>query len=69
MGGLFGGLKLPGEAALIVLPVWLSLVYLTARTSYHYAVVRREKVLENLADRLADLAQELIGPVRLSDRT
>jgi hypothetical protein len=69
MGGLFGGLKLPGEAALIVLPVWLSLVYLTARTSYHYAVVRREKVLENLANRLADLAQELIGPVRLADRT
>jgi hypothetical protein len=67
MGIMFGALGLPGIAAAFVVPAWLVVTVLTARTSYHYAVKRREKSLRELADRLATLAQDLIGeqPKRL----
>ena len=67
MGIMFGGLGLPGIAAAFVVPAWLIITAATARTSYHYAVKRREKALGELADRLESLAQELIGdqPKRL----
>jgi serine/threonine protein kinase len=68
MGIMFGALNMPGEAAALFIPAWLVLVGATARTSYHYAVKRREKVLSEVADRLASLATELIGqePKRLT---
>ena len=67
MGIMFGGLGMPGIAAAFIVPAWLVLTGLTARTSYHYAVKRRQKSLRELADRLANLAQDLIGeqPKRL----
>jgi len=61
MGVMFGALGMPGAAAAIVVPAWLSIVYLTARTSYFYAYQRRDKKLKHLADRLADLTRELVG--------
>ena len=60
MGVMFGALGLPGVAAAFLVPAWLTIVYLTARTSYFYAVNRREKSLREIADRLAGLATELI---------
>ena len=67
MGVMFGALGLPGAAAAFLVPAWLTIVYATARTSYHYAVKRRLKTLGNVADRLASLATELIAqePKRL----
>ena len=67
MGLMFGALGLPGVAAAFFVPAWLTIVYATARTSYNYAVKRREKKLSGVADRLAALAEELIGqePKRL----
>jgi hypothetical protein len=43
----------------------LGIVYLTARTSYYYAVKRREKILSTLIERLEDLSRDLIGEPRL----
>ena len=65
MGGLFGGLHLPGIAALFIVPAWLTITYSIARASYYYAVNSRKRELENLADKLADLARDLIGEQRL----
>jgi serine/threonine protein kinase len=69
MGGLIGGgVLVPGAAAFIV-PAWLTLTYATARASYSHAVRRRQKALGGLADRLAELARELIGePLELRDK-
>ena len=61
MGILFGGNVLAPSAMAFVIPMWIGLAYATARTSYYYSVRRREKALGELADRLADLARELIG--------
>jgi serine/threonine protein kinase len=67
MGVMFGALGLPGVAAAFFVPAWLTIVYATARTSYHYAVGRRERALTKVADRLAQLAEDLIAqePKRL----
>jgi hypothetical protein len=67
MGVTFGALGMPGVFAAFVVPAWLTIVIATARTSYHYAVKRREKKLSEVADRLARLAEELIAqePKRL----
>jgi len=59
-----GALHAPAALAFMI-PAWLTIVYLTARTSYHYAVKRREKTLTTLIDRLADLSRDLIGEPRL----
>ena len=49
----------------LFIPAWLLTAYLTARTSFHYAVRRREKTLSLLVDRLAELSRDLIGEPRL----
>jgi serine/threonine protein kinase len=53
------------EVLVFFIPAWLVLVYGVARTSYYYAVRRREKVLTHLIDRLAELSRDLIGEPRL----
>ena len=69
MGILFGGLHMHPAGLAVVVPAWLTIVYGIARTSFHYAVKRREKTLGTLADRLAAAARELIGePSRLPER-
>jgi hypothetical protein len=57
--GVFTGLG-AGTAVIAAVPFWLALTYAVARTSYYYAVRRRQRELDGLADRLAALAQDLI---------
>jgi len=55
-----GALHLVGAAVLTVIPVWLGVTYLTARTVYKRISTRRRRELENLANRLAALAEQLV---------
>jgi len=48
-----------------LIPAWLIFTYGVARSSFYYTVKRRERTLEKLIDRLADLSRELIGPQKL----
>ena len=57
--GVLTGLGAAG-AAIVVAPFWLAFTYAVARWSYYYAVRRRQRELDGLADRLAALAQDLV---------
>ena len=61
-----GALHLAGLAVVVLIPAWLGVTYLTARTVYGRISRKRARELENLANRLAALAQELVEfPQRL----
>ncbi|HWC73142.1 MAG TPA: hypothetical protein VG454_04325, partial [Gemmatimonadales bacterium] len=61
-----GALHLAGPAVVVLIPVWLGITYLTARTVYRRVSSKRQRELEHLANRLAALAQELVEfPQRL----
>jgi serine/threonine protein kinase len=60
MGGLIGGKVLVAAAAWFLVPAWLTITYFTARTSYFYSVRSKQRELERLANRLADLTRDLI---------
>ena len=69
LGGVIGGGLLAPAAAAFLVPMWLTIVYGVARSSYYYAVRRRVKTLGQLADRLAELSRELIGePLKLPEK-
>ncbi|HEV2672180.1 MAG TPA: serine/threonine-protein kinase [Gemmatimonadales bacterium] len=55
-----GALHLVGAAVVTIIPVWLGITYLTARTVYRRSTTKRARELENLADRLEALARELV---------
>ena len=57
-GVFLGGLHAPA-AALAAIPLWLTAVFATARSTYHYSARRKQKELEGLANRLAMLAAEV----------
>jgi len=67
IGILIGGLHLNPVILVGVIPLWLATTYATARTAYSRGAKRRVRELEALADRLANLARELI-PVRAAVR-
>ena len=51
----------------IMVPLWLGVTYVTARTVYRRSSTRRARELEELANRLAALARELVEmPHRLN---
>ncbi|MGA2381868.1 MAG: serine/threonine-protein kinase [Gemmatimonadales bacterium] len=56
---IFTGLG-AGTGVIAAVPFWLATTYAVARTSYYYAVRRRQRELDGLADRLAALAQSLL---------
>ncbi len=64
MGPIIGifieGLSVPEAALGAVIPLWLLFTYATARTAYFYGVRRRQRTLEQLADRLAALARQMV---------
>ncbi|HLZ44128.1 MAG TPA: serine/threonine-protein kinase [Gemmatimonadales bacterium] len=61
-----GALHLVGPAVVVMIPVWLGITYLTARTVYGRVSRRRTRELETLANRLAAVAGQLVeAPRRL----
>ena len=62
LGILGGALHVGGPTLLMLVPLWLGTTFATARTAYYYSTRRRARELEDLADRLAALAQELAVP-------
>jgi len=59
MGIGAGALHL-GPALVFVVPAWLGITYVTARTVYRRTTKRRVTELENLVNRLAALVAELV---------
>jgi hypothetical protein len=57
--GAFVNLHVP-ELLFVALPAWYFLVFSGARTWFHYAWRSRQGKLEQLADRLASTAEQLI---------
>ncbi len=55
-----GALHLVGPAIVAIIPAWLGVTYLTARTVYGRISKRRARELENLANRLAAVASDLV---------
>jgi hypothetical protein len=56
---LVEGIGLADPVIAVAVPLWLLTTFAIARTAYYYAVGRRSRALEKLADRLAALAREL----------
>jgi Flp pilus assembly protein TadB len=55
-----------GAAVVAIIPVWLGITYLTARTVYRRTSTRRARELEQLSNRLDALVRELVEvPERL----
>ena len=61
-----GALHLAGLAVAVMVPAWIGVTYLTARTVYRRISGKRRRELEHLANRLAVLTQDLVDhPQRL----
>jgi len=56
---VMGGLQAP-QLLPVIIPLWLTLVYSTARFVYARSSGKRERTLRELADRLATVAEELV---------
>jgi serine/threonine protein kinase len=62
-----GALHLVGPFVLAIVPAWIGVTYLTARTVYRRVSMRRKRELEQLANRLATLVGQLVEvPHRLN---
>ena len=59
-----GALHLVGAAVITVIPLWLGITYVTARTVYRRSSTKRLRELEELANRLASLMEELVEKPR-----
>ena len=67
MGIGAGVLHLAGPAIVILVPLWLGITYVTARTVYRRSTAKRSRELEELANRLEALARDLVEvPHRLN---
>jgi tRNA A-37 threonylcarbamoyl transferase component Bud32 len=64
MGILGGALDVAAGWFALIVPAWIGITYVTARTSYQVVVHRRAVELERTADRLAEAVQELLIPER-----
>jgi serine/threonine protein kinase len=62
VGVFAGGLGVTGWGWGLIVPMWLFTVFATARSAYYYSARRRARALEELADQLEVLAQELAVP-------
>ena len=60
IGITVGAFHMAPIALLGVVPLWLGTVFGIARTTYHRSVRRRQEDFQKLADRLAELTEELI---------
>ena len=64
MGILAGGLHVHGPLIAIVVPLWLATTFVTARTVYSRTSRKRERELEQLADRLAGIVRDVVAEQR-----
>lgn len=67
--GILGGALHLGPAVAVVVPLWLGTTYVIARTVYRNITTKRVRELENLADRLADFAQDIVPEPRAIPRS
>jgi serine/threonine protein kinase len=58
--GILGGVFHLGVGLVVIVPLWLGLVYATARTVFHRSSTRRAAQLEEVANRLAEITREMI---------
>jgi transposase-like protein len=58
--GIGAGALHLGAAAVAIVPIWLGITYLTARTVYRRSTGRRHRELAALINRLATLVEELV---------
>lgn len=64
--GLLGGVLHLGPVTVLFVPIWLGVTYATARYVYRRSTTKKARELEELADRLASLVEELaVVPHRL----
>ena len=62
-----GALHLAGPAIVVIIPLWLATTYVTARIVYRRSTAKRARELEDLANRLAALTEQLVErPHRLN---
>ena len=62
-----GALHLVGAAVVAIIPLWLGVTYVTARTVYRRTATRRARELEHLGNRLEVLVREIVeAPERLN---
>jgi hypothetical protein len=61
LSGVIAGALHAAWPLLIAIPAWLSLTYLTARTTYGRLSRRRLRELEHLADRVAAAVEEVVA--------
>ena len=66
--GILGGALHLGPAVALIVPLWLGATYITARTVYRNITTKRVRELENLADRLAEFAQDIVPEPRALPR-
>jgi hypothetical protein len=66
--GILGGALHLGPAVALVVPFWLGATYITARTVYRNITTKRVRELENLGDRLAEFAQDIVPDPRALPR-
>jgi protein kinase-like protein len=60
MGILAGGAHVHGAALALVVPVWLGITFVTARTAFRRGARRRERTSQELADRMESLIRDLV---------
>ena len=58
--GIGAGALHLGPLVVAIIPVWLGITYVTARTVYRRSSTKRLRDLENLANRLENLVGELV---------
>ncbi|MGE5142064.1 MAG: hypothetical protein ACM3OA_01350, partial [Acidobacteriota bacterium] len=67
--GILGGALHLGPAVAVVVPLWLGTTYVSARTVYRNITTKRVRELENLADRLAEFAHDIVPEPRALPRS
>ena len=60
VGVTIGAMHLHPLALLVVIPLWIGTAYSVARTTFHYASLRRERKLEVVVDLVAEVITQLI---------
>ena len=66
--GILGGALHLGPAVALIVPFWLGGTYILARTVYRNITTKRVRELENLGDRLAEFAQDIVPEPRALPR-